>query len=168
MNLIIEKASKSDASILADLKINIWKTVYKDILPDDYLNRLSREKKKVKYQKELLEESDIDIYLLKYQQNIIGTLRIKYYQDEKDGFCAGVEDLYILPQYHMKGFGGQVMKFTVNQATANYCKFLTAWILESNQSVRKMAIKYGFIETNKVRIHTDTDAKLIQYYLQLN
>lgn len=168
MNFVIEKASINDASFLAELKINIWKKVYKNILPDSYLDNLSKEERKIKYQKELSNESEIEIYLLKYQQNTIGTLRIKYYQDEKNCSCASIEDLYILPQYHMKGFGGRVMKFTVNQAIANHCKFLTAWILESNQSVRKMAIKYGFIEMNKARIHIDTNAKLIQYCLQLN
>lgn len=168
MKITIEKASIKDAYTLADLKISIWQTVYKNILPDEYLDNLSVEERENKYHKELSNDHCTDIYLLKSSQNIIGTLKIKYYTDEKNNCCASIEDLYILPQYHTKGFGGYALKYTVNEAMIHDCRFLTAWIIESNTTVRNMAIKYGFIETNNIRIHAKTGIELIKYSLSLN
>lgn len=167
MKVLIEKASKEDASVLAELKINIWKVVYKDILPKQYLSNLSKEKKTQKYLKELEDDSFIDIFFIKTDpNNIIGTLRIKYYYNF-DKKYASIEDLYLLPSYHVKGFGGVTLKFAVDEARLHNCNFLTAWIVENNKTARKLAVKYGFFETNSFRLHTDTGSRLIQYVFEL-
>ncbi len=167
MKILIEKASKKDASVLAELKINIWKDVYKNILPEQYLDNLSKEKKTKKYLKELEDDSFINIFFIKINPNsIIGTLRIKYYYDFNKKY-ASIEDLYLIPSYHVKGFGGAALKFAVDEARSQNCNFLTAWIVENNKTARKLAAKYGFFETNSVRLHTDTGSMLIQYVFEL-
>lgn len=167
MKILIEKASKEDASVLAELKINIWKEVYKNILPEQYLDNLSKEKKTQKYLKELEDDSFINIFLIKTNaSSIIGTLRIKYYYNSNKKY-ASIEDLYLIPSYHVKGYGGAALKFAVDEARSQHCNFLTAWIVENNKTARKLATKYGSFETNSVRIHTDTGSKLIQYVFNL-
>jgi GNAT superfamily N-acetyltransferase len=167
MKILVEKATKEDASVLAELKINIWKDVYKNILPDQYLDNLSKEKKTQKYLKELEEDSFINIFFIKTNPNsIIGTLKIKYYYSFNKKY-ASIEDLYLIPSYHVKGFGGAVLKFAVDEARSQNCNFLTAWIVENNKIARKLAVKYGFFETNSVRLHVDTGSKLIQYVFGL-
>ena len=168
MKILIEKASKEDAYVLAELKINIWKDVYKNILPEQYLNNLSIEKKTQKYLKELQDDSSINIFFIKTNpNNIIGTLRIRYYYNFNKKYAC-IEDLYLVSSYHAKGFGGAAFKFAVDKAKSQHCNFLTAWIVENNKSARKLATKYGFLETNSVRLHTDTGSKLIQYVFELD
>lgn len=167
MRIIIEKASLKDASALAGLKIDIWQNVYKNILPEEYLKTLTPEKKVTKYKVELEKNSSYEIYFLKLPTEIIGTFRIKYYQAEENINCISIEDLYLLPQYHNKGYGGLAIDFIYKRAIEKNCPVITAWIFESNTIVRKMAKKLGFIETQNIRTHSSTGSKLIQYYFNL-
>lgn len=168
MKILIEKVSKEDAYILAELKINIWKDVYKNILPEQYLNNLSIEKKAQKYLMELQDDVSINIFLIKTNpNNIIGTLRIRYYYNLNKK-CASIEDLYLISAYHAKGFGVAAFKFAVDKAKSQHCNFLTAWIVENNTAARKLATKYGFLETNLIRLHTATGSRLIQYIFELD
>ena len=163
MELLIEKAKLEDAISLAELKIDIWQKVYKNILPDEYLKNLTASDKIQKYKDELKENSSIDIYFLKSHNSIIGTLRIKYYLNEEKLKCISIEDLYLMPQYHNKGYGGLAIDFAYKKAIATNCNMLTAWVVETNILVRKMAVKMGFFETKNIRVHASTGIKLIQY-----
>lgn len=167
MKILLEKVLKKDASVLAELKINIWKDVYKNILPDQYLDNLSKEKKAKKYLNELEEDSFIDVFFIKTNpNNTIGTLKIKYYCNLGQKY-ASIEDLYLFSSYHAKGFGCAAFKYAVDEAKSKHCNFLTAWIFEGNKTARKLAYKYGFLESKSTRLHTGTNSMLIQYIFEL-
>ena len=44
-NVIIRNVKKEDISKVVDIQINGWKTAYKGIIDDDYLNTMSKEEK---------------------------------------------------------------------------------------------------------------------------
>lgn len=167
MKILVEKATKEDASVLAELKINIWKDVYKNILPDQYLDNLSKEKKTQKYLKELEEDSFINIFFIKTNPNsIIGTLKIKYYYSFNKKY-ASIEDLYLIPSYHVKGFGGAVLKFAVDEARFKIVTFLQLGLSKTTRLQESWQLNMVFFETNSVRLHVDTGSKLIQYVFGL-
>ncbi len=167
MKLTILKIDKEEIFQYAELKIQIWRDCYKHILPNIYLNNISVEHKASKYKNELLTDFSVAYYFINLSSTPIGVLRLKYYENSAAVKCVCIKDLYFQPQYQNKGYGGIAFEFIKKEALKNNCHFITAYILEKNQSVRTLIAKLGFKETTNKYIHDKTMAISIEYCLNL-
>lgn len=55
--------------------------------------------------------------------------------------------LYVLPEYWGKGYGGALLRHSVNWLTEQGFERIYLWALETNQRARRFYEKNGFIET---------------------
>lgn len=168
MNLSINKVYVKDSDEYAKLKLQVWKTCYKDILPDTYLNNISIQKKGDKYRKDMQDSnSSTEYFFIDLYCNHIGVLRLNYYKDlmQEKGMC--IMDLYLLQQYQSKGYGGVIWGFIKKQAIIHNCRFITAWILEKNQVAKALVQKIGFNQSTHIKIHEETKAYLVEYNYDL-
>lgn len=167
MKLTITKINKEETFQYAELKIQIWNDCYKHILPDIYLNNISVEHKASKYKNELLTDPTVAYYFIIISGAPIGVLRLKYYKNSAKEKCVCIKDLYFLPQHQHKGYGGIVFDFIKKEALKNNCHFITAYIIEKNQSVRILIEKLGFKETTNKQVHDKTMTISIEYCFDL-
>ena len=167
MKIALKNVCESDAYRYADLKVSIWKTCYKDMLPETYINNISVHTKALKYQKEIQTDPSVSYYFIILQDNPIGVLSLKYFQNPDKKFCVCIKDLYLLPQYQNKGYGVIVFKHIEKQASEKNCQYITAWIIEKNQLVIKLGQKIGFKKTSSIQIHNKTGTILNEYYYEL-
>lgn len=56
-----------------------------------------------------------------------------------------IEDLYILPQFHRRGYGSRLLRFAIDQCTGDP----TLWILENNSAAEALYRKFGFLPTGR-------------------
>lgn len=167
MKITIVEVDKEETFKYAELKVKIWKDCYKNILPDIYLNNISVEHKALKYKEELLIDSEVAYYFIIVSNVPVGVLRLKYYENSVKEKCVCIKDFYILPQYQNKGYGGWAFEFIKKEALKNECHFITAYVLEKNQSVRTIISKLGFRETTNKHTHRKTMTIAIEYILNL-
>ncbi len=168
MNLNITKINEVEAYKYAKLKIQIWNSCYKQLLPDKYLNNISVEHKATKYKNEILTDPAVAYYFITVSGSPIGVLRLKYYDNIAKEKCVCIKDLYILPQYQYKGYGGMAYEFIKKEAIKNNCHFITAYIIETNHNVRIQIKKLGFKETLNKQVHDKTMTISIEYCLDLH
>lgn len=83
-------------------------------------------------------KSEIQFYLLHYQENTIGTLLL--HQTEK---TMGVHSLGILPDFRKLGFAEEIMHQIINHSIENQYEIMT---LQSSPMGRNIYLRLGFEE----------------------
>lgn len=163
MKIEITKASWMDAYRYAELKVQIWTECYKHILPEAYLNNISISKKAKQYETELQINNSIEYYFIIVSNHPAGVLRLEYFHNSVLGKSVCIKDLYLLPYYQIKGYGGYIFRFIKDEAVKNNCQSITAWIIEKNKRAEKLVLKLGFKPTTHVQTHAKTMSHLYEY-----
>ncbi|EDL66726.1 GNAT family N-acetyltransferase [Bacillus sp. SG-1] len=130
--MIIRKASISDASGIAKVQVDTWKTTYKGLVPDDYLDAMTYESREQKWDMILKEGT---AYVAEDKGRIIGFSsggmeRTQKYPEFKGELYA----IYILEEYQRKGWGKKLIKPVVNDLLQKQIDSMTVTVLEDNPS----------------------------------
>lgn len=163
----LKNVYEDEAYMYATLKMSIWKTCYNDILSKTYINNISVHEKALKYQQEMINDSSISYYFIVLSDTPIGVLRLKDFHNSSMEHCLCIKDLYLLPNYQNRGYGAIVFSYIKKQAREKNCIYITAWIIEKNQSAINLGQKVGFKRTSSTQIHKKTDTILNEYYYKL-
>ncbi|WP_281863413.1 GNAT family N-acetyltransferase [Planomicrobium okeanokoites] len=129
----IRKATLADAKGIARVHVDSWRTTYRNIVPNTYLNQLSYEareqlwKENLKTNNNFVAEND--------GGEIIG------FADggkERTGKYAKLKgelySIYILPHHQGKGIGRSLMKRVVEHLEESGHNSMLVWVLEENPS----------------------------------
>lgn len=130
--MLIRKATLGDASGIAKVQVDTWKTTYKGIVPDDYLDATTYESREQKW-KLILTEGNA--YVAEDKGRIIGfssggTERTQKYPEFKGELYA----IYILEEYQRKGLGKKLLQPVVNDLLHKQIDTMTVTVLEDNPS----------------------------------
>jgi GNAT superfamily N-acetyltransferase len=143
------KATKSDASILAHIHAESWRTAYRGILSDAYLDKdLDDDRLKVWSQKMAQADSTTHIIIAFDNKNPIGFICII---DEFDAqYGALIDNLHVLPGWKGQGIGAILMQKSVkwvSQNSSQNCYYL--WVYEANTAAIAFYEKIGGICVEK-------------------
>nr|GGG71959.1 acetyltransferase [Virgibacillus oceani] len=134
--MIIREATLSDAEGVAKVHVDCWRTTYKDIISDDFLDNLSYEQR-TKLWISNISRDDNYIFIVEIEGKIIG------FADggsEKSGkypdYDGDVTSIYILEEYQGHGIGKKLLtrlfdKFKTLKLGSSIVK-----VLEENGSCR--------------------------------
>ncbi|WP_282935211.1 GNAT family N-acetyltransferase [Paenibacillus sp. RC67] len=129
----IRKAVLSDAPGIAKVHVDSWKTSYTNIIPDEYIVKLSYEKR------EQMWKGIIPKGIVFVAENDHG--KIVGFSDggaERSGkypeFDGELNSIYILQEYQGQGIGKLLVKSVVNELKNNGMKSMLVIVLEDNSS----------------------------------
>lgn len=129
----IRKAVLTDAKGIAIVQVDSWRTTYKGIVPDDYLQSMSY-KDREKIWRDAMSQTTIYVAEDKHGKivgfSIGGEERSGNYPDYKGEVYA----IYILKDYQGKGIGKQLMKPVVNDLLEQNINSMIVLVLEKNIS----------------------------------
>ncbi|MCM3601364.1 GNAT family N-acetyltransferase [Robertmurraya korlensis] len=131
--MMIRKAIPADAKGIAKVHVDSWRTTYKLIFPEDYLQSLSYESR------ENLWTSVIPngyVYVAEnHQGEIVGfSSGGKERTGDYPGYEGELYAIYLLHEYQGKGIGRQLMKPLIEQFTNDGIGSMTVLVLEENPS----------------------------------
>ncbi len=135
----ISKITKETASIASHIYAKSWKTAYRKIVPDSYLDTLSLER-----WTPLLSNSPFSGYLLSDNGKYIATTSISKARDDKMEGFGEIISIYLLPEYFNQGYGSILIKFALSELFKEGFSKIYLWVLEDNLSARKFYEKHGF------------------------
>ncbi|CAH0347166.1 GNAT family N-acetyltransferase [Bacillus sp. CECT 9360] len=128
----IRKASVSDAEGIANVHVNSWKTTYKNIISDDYLNSLEIDKRLV-FWKKIIEEGKSIVFVAENDKGeIVGFSSGGEEQTNDPKYMAEVYAIYILEGYQKKGLGKKLIKPVIEELINSRFPNLVIWALEEN------------------------------------
>lgn len=133
----IRNIRKTDIPQVVNININAWKTAYKGIIDDDYLDNMSKEDK-IKRREE------------DYKNNgfIVATIN-----DEIVGFCRYIDNnslspeiedvdceiiaLYVDNELKKQGIGRKMLEYVKNEFKDKGKKKMVLWCLKENKEAKK-------------------------------
>jgi len=125
-----------------------WKTAYKDIVPQQYLDELSENR-----WSDILRNSPNDAFVIMENGVYIGTSSICAARDEKMNGWGEIISIYLLPEYFGKGYGKPLFDNSVNALLNMGFDKIYVWVFEQNMRARRFYEKNGFTLFDKKTIN---------------
>ena len=134
-HMMIRRAKMADAAGIAKVHVDSWRATYKDIVPHDFLKKMTYEKKKRLWESVLLEGC---VFVAENGEGQIigfvtgGEERSGAYED----FQGELSTLYILDPYQSKGLGKRLVKTLIEEIETLGFRSMVVSVLEENESKR--------------------------------
>jgi len=134
--MIVRKAVPADASGIARVHVDSWRTTYRGIIPDSFLYGLSVKEREDDWN-QALQQGQSEIYVAETVEGRIvafacsGPERTQQY-----GYDGELYAIYILREYQRKGIGRRLFQAAVQELAAKGVRSLLVWVLTENPSRR--------------------------------
>lgn len=133
----VKRADDFDA--IARIYALSWKTAYKGIVPQQYLDELSEERWAT-----VLSDSPHEAIVAMDGGRYAGISSTCAARDEKMAGWGEIISIYLLPEYFGKGFGKPLLEAAVSGLIKNGYDKIYLWVLEDNTRARAFYEKNGF------------------------
>ena len=162
MEFIIRKATKEDASRLAEILIFAKRTSYRSIFKNDYVsfNEMQVLNLALDFQKR---EGILDNILV-YDDGIVKGMMHREKSTDID-YPDGIRlnEFFVDTFFQGNGIGSEMMKVLLHEAETLRTKNIFLWVLEENFKARKFYEYFGFAPDATRRQEDGTEAYLLRY-----
>ena len=121
-----------------------WKSAYKDIIPQSYLESIPEGR----WAKSITREGMNNLVLTE-DGVIIGTASFCRSRWEKYKEWGEIVSIYFLPEYIGKGYGTILLKRCIQELEEMDFEKMLLWVLEDNHRARSFYEKNGFVCTGE-------------------
>ena len=141
-NVIIRNVKKEDISKVVDIQINGWKTAYKGIIEDKYLDTMSKEEKIKKREKDYDKTGFI---VAELNNEIVGFCRYTFNSNTPEIQEADCEllALYVKPDLKHQGIGTKLFQHVQNEFLKEDKSKMILWCLKDNEPSKGFYKKMG-------------------------
>ncbi|MCL2863052.1 MAG: GNAT family N-acetyltransferase [Methanimicrococcus sp.] len=168
MSILIRKAVPSNAFEYAENHVACWRAAYKGILSDDYLNQMSVEQIAETYQRILSEPGTFNFYFIEHDKKIIGRLVFNKSRDEDKSDAGEISAMYLLSEYWGKGYGREMMDFSLFELKRMGYSEVLLWVLKTNNRAKLFYEKCGFLfDGTQKEVSLDTPHTHMRYVRSL-
>jgi ribosomal protein S18 acetylase RimI-like enzyme len=152
--IILRLAQPTDATGLAHVHVNTWRTAYKGIIHDEILAGLSLESSAQRWTERLgTPEPKNFVWLIEIDGNVVGFSSGGPERDGDSVYLGEVYALYLLPEYQHRGLGRKLVEASARSLLADGMTNMLIWVLRENPSCRFYeAIGGKFVREREVDI----------------
>lgn len=129
--MIIRKAHPNDAAGIAKVQVDSWRTTYKGIVPDDFLQQLSYEKREEVWR----EATKSTLVFVAEEENgqIVGFIcGGKERSGKYEGYDGELYAIYILKEYQDRGIGTLLVKELSKAMSESGFRSMIVLVLDEN------------------------------------
>lgn len=130
----IRIATHSDANRIAKVHVDSWRTTYKGIIPDDFLNKLSYEKRTELWIQNLSRSDNYVIVAETSEGGIIGFAVLCRRETNTVPNSTDLTSIYLLEEYQGKGVGKKLLKQIFLQVKLLGYRKVFVDVLEKNKT----------------------------------
>lgn len=127
----IRVANPTDAEQIAFVHIDSWRTTYRRILTDNFLDKMNL-KERTNYWSKILTNKSESVFVAD-NGKVIGFAAAGESSNKKCFDCI-LYAIYILQQYQKNNIGRQLLRATVKYLQTNGHKSMYVWVLQDNNS----------------------------------
>lgn len=129
--MIIRKASIYDSIGVTKVYVETWKTAYRGIIDQDYLENINYDKQKRNFMNMLSKESLIYVAESKIGE-IIGFATPEVTKDDNNKNRGEVSSIYVLDRYQGEGVGHSLLEKSANALMKSEIMTMIVWVLKDN------------------------------------
>lgn len=131
----IAHATPDDCRHIADIQVRGWQAAYRDIIPDDFLDRLDPTSR-VGVWRMFVESRRGSMLICRQGTTVCGFCHLIPSRDEDGEGVAEIAAIYVDPDHWRHGYGRQLCSKAFTVAAQQCFKNLTLWVLTENSRGR--------------------------------
>ncbi len=134
----IRTATAADASGLARVHVDTWRSAYRDILPATFLEALSYEARAERWRTNLGQASPQQFTLVAEDDGgeVVGFAGGGPERDGMPGYDGEIYAVYVLAQHQGRGIGRQLMSVSTRHLMEQGFRATMLWAMEANRRAR--------------------------------
>jgi len=132
--ITIRKAVVEDASAIATVHVVAWKEAYRGIVPDEFLNNLSIQRRTPQWENSLSDEGNTyhHAFVAEVNGQVVGFSNYGAPQEKDSGFDGELFAIYILRSAHKLGIGTLLVEAVVRGMRDLGYESMMVWVLKDN------------------------------------
>lgn len=144
--MLIRKATYDDIKAMAKVNVDSWRSTYKSIVPDTYLDNMSYGLREKSFQK-ALDDEQIIVYAAEEDEEVVGYI-IGGKNREIEEFPAYEGELYalyLLKEFHGRGIGKELVSKLFDELKAHGIQHVMVKVLKENPAkifYQRLGAKY--------------------------
>ena len=147
MDVSIRKATLNDANTISNIYALSWKSAYKGIIPQKYLDELKSDFWVPTFEN-WIKDNIITAQLIYENELPVGCIAYSKSRDDKFADWGEIVSIYLLPDYFRKGYGQKLLQAAIVDMKIKGYKNCYLWVLKENISAREFYESNGFICNN--------------------
>jgi GNAT superfamily N-acetyltransferase len=129
----VRPATARDAKAIAEIHVAAWQAAYKDVMPEDYLKKMTLEKR-LAYWREAIEFSEPQLLVATEGEQVVGFVGFDRSRDAGTRSTVGeIWALYVAPVHWSKGAGLALWDGARDGLKEEGCTQVTIWVLLRNE-----------------------------------
>jgi GNAT superfamily N-acetyltransferase len=129
----VRPATARDAKAIAEIHVATWQAAYKDLMPEDYLNQMTVEKRQA-YWREAIEYSEPQLLVATDGDELVGFVGYDRSRDAKTRSTVGeIWAIYVAPAHWGQGVGLALWDGARDGLKDEGCTQVTMWVLLRNE-----------------------------------
>ena len=143
--MTVRMATIEDAEQIAAVHVQSWQGAYRRLLPDDFLDNLSVERRIRQWQNILADPANV-IPVYEDESQVVGFVSYGRIRDEDlDQDKTGeIYAIYLLPDRWGQGFGAALMQEGLTRLKAQGFQSVSLWVLVGNGQAVRFYKQFGF------------------------
>ncbi|MCI1930114.1 MAG: GNAT family N-acetyltransferase [Clostridia bacterium] len=146
MNIKIRQADLEDVYTISRIYALSWKSAYKGIVPQKYLDELKYDFWVPSFQKWL--NKNVTAQLIFVNEVPVGCVAYGKARDERFADWGEIVSIYLLPDYYRKGLGQILLKAALTDMKTKGYKNCYLWVLKENGNARDFYEYNDFVCNN--------------------
>ncbi len=142
-SIIIRNIKREDIFEVVDIQINGWKTAYKGIVDDEYLQAMNREEKIKKREQDYMQNGFI---VAELNKKVVGFCRYidnnSFSKEIQEADCELLA-LYVEPNLKYRGIGTKLFQYVTQEFKNKDRTKMILWCLKDNEPSKKFYTKMG-------------------------
>jgi ribosomal protein S18 acetylase RimI-like enzyme len=161
MEITTRDATTRDVELITQIHIASWKTAYKGIVPQDYLDHHVEEEKRDHWIDQLNHPTSKNDFVLIAMENEKPVGFIAVYEVTDDKYDAFIDNLHVIPDQKGRGIGSILMAATAHKLISMKKRSVYLWVFDKNIPAYTFYEKIGGTPDDK-SIFTLMDTEIVQ------
>lgn len=143
----LRRATVADAEAIAAIRIEGWRTTYRGMIPDSYLDDMNMNENLLHWRTILqalpTKEDALCVYVAVSDNEIVGFVSAMKLAEPKLGKEGEINAIYIRPQWQRCGIGKRMMHKAARSLQAMGCQSCVIWVIDGNAQARNFYEELG-------------------------
>jgi ribosomal protein S18 acetylase RimI-like enzyme len=161
--MIVREAQLADAEAIARVHVASWRTTYRGIVPDDYLERLSVDQRIEMWQGALDDrQRTVEVFVAQDDADrVVGFSSCGPNRDYDRNYDGELFAVYLLQSYQGRGLGRQLVRNAARRLADSGFRAMMLWVLAANparafysalsgQELRTKSVEIGGVPLEEV------------------
>ena len=150
----VRPATLADAGLVAVVHVESWRSTYRGLVPNKYLDSLSIDRRRAVWEKLLGEASaNQGVLVLEDNDSVVGFCHFSPTRDDDAVAATGeITAFYLLASHWGRGGGSRLLAAAVHALAASGFKRATLWVLDGNERARRFYEKHGWRADSSVKL----------------